>query len=76
MVDLKVKIIALSLYTIFAIFIFIGGGFITNILFSQYDTSCVGIDTTTKLNIARLTIIMFWIVFTSPIAIGLAYILL
>lgn len=76
MVDIKIKIIALSLYLIFAIFIFIGGGFITNILFSNYDTSCVGINTKTELNIARLTMIMFWIVFIAPIALGFAYILL
>lgn len=58
------KIIGLIIYLTFIIFIFVGGGFITKILFkNEYDTSCVGINNKTELNIAKLTIVMFWIIF-------------
>ncbi len=73
-----VKIFAILLFIAFATFIFVGGGFITNILFNvKYDLSCVGLDSETKLNIAKMTIIMFWIVFIPicilPIALGFKY---
>ena len=61
----RVEIFMLILYVAFISFIFVGAGFISNVLFnSEYDTSRVGINTSTKLNIARLTIIMFWILCT------------
>jgi hypothetical protein len=73
-----VKIGFLILYITFATFIFVGGGFITNVLFNvKYDPSCVGLDNETKLNIAKMTIVIFWIIFIPlcllPIAIGLGY---
>jgi len=52
-------------YVAFVIFIFVGGGYITNILFYSHADNLqnVGITTTTQLNIAKLTIVLFWIVF-------------
>ena len=56
-------------YLAFIIFILLGGGYITNILFSSsYDTACVGLDTDKK-NIAKMSIVMFWMVFI-PICIA------
>lgn len=76
--QLVVKIVAVIALLVFAIFIFIGGGFVTDVLFNEkYDTSCVGINTDTKLNIAKLSIVMFWIVFIPlcllPIALVFGY---
>ena len=73
-----VKIFAILLFVAFATFIFVGGGFITNVLFNVgFNPSCVGLDNETKLNIAKMTIVMFWIVFIPlcilPIAVGLGY---
>jgi len=70
------KIIGLVLYLAFITFIFVGAGFITNVLFNnEYDTSCVGLNNNTKLNIAKLTIVMFWIVFIplclAPVGLGI-----
>lgn len=70
-----IKILVLILYLTFVAFIFVGGGFITNILYNKdFNPSTVGLDNETKLNIAKLTIIMFWIVcvplFILPIALG------
>jgi len=73
-----IKILLLILFITFITFIFVGGGFITNVLFNEkYDPECVGLDNKTKLNIAKLTIVMFWIVFIPlcllPIALGFGY---
>ena len=58
------SIFILVLYVVFITFIIVGGGFITNVLFnSEYDTGCVGIDTRDKKNIAKMSIVMFWMVF-------------
>ena len=70
------KIIILFAYIAFITFIFVGAGFITNILFNvKYDVSCVGLDTKTKLNVAKMTIVMFWIVFIplslAPVGLGI-----
>jgi hypothetical protein len=70
------KLIGVLVYLAFIIFIFVGAGFITNVLFNaEYDTSCVGLDNRTKLNIAKMTIVMFWIVFIplclAPIGLGI-----
>ena len=70
------KIIGLLIYVTFIIFIIVGGGFITNILFNiGYDTSCVGLVTRTKLNIAKMTIVIFWIIFIplslAPLGLGI-----
>ena len=75
------KLACLLFYVAFVVFIFVGGGFITNVLFnSDLDPSCVGLDNRTKLNIAKLTIIMFWVVFIPlcilPVLLGLKYELL
>lgn len=53
------------LYLIFVIFIFIGGGFITNVLFSKPidELAIVGLDNEAKINISKMTIVLFWIVF-------------
>ena len=72
------KLIILLCYVVFMVFIFVGGGFITNVLFNGgYDLDAVGLDNRIKLNIAKMTIIMFWIVFISlailPVVIGLGY---
>jgi len=71
-----IKIVVLVLYVSFITFIFVGGGFITNVLYnSEYNTSCVGLDNNTKLNIAKMTIVMFWIVFIplalAPLGLGI-----
>ena len=73
-----IKIVALILFVAFATFIFVGGGFITNVLFNiGFDPRCVGLDNEAKLNLAKLTIIMFWIMFIPlfllPIALGFGY---
>jgi hypothetical protein len=73
-----IKIVALIIFITFVTFIFIGGGFITNILFNAgFDPSCVGIDNINKLRIAQMTIVLFWIVFIPlciiPIALGFGY---
>jgi hypothetical protein len=73
-----VKIGFLILYITFITFIFVGGSFITNVLFDKKnDTNCVGIDNETKLNIAKMTIVMFWIIFIPlcllPIVLGFKY---
>ena len=70
------KIIGLLVYIAFVVFIFVGGGFITNVLFNvEFDPSCVGLDNRTKLNIAKMTVVMFWIVFIplclAPIGLGI-----
>ena len=70
------KIIGILVYLAFIIFIFVGAGFITNILFnSEYDTSGVGLNSNAKLNIAKMTIVMFWIVFIplclAPVGLGI-----
>jgi len=58
------EIIILLVFITFITFIFVGGGFLTNILWnSDYDVSCVGLNTQDKRNIAKMTMIMFWIVF-------------
>ena len=72
------KLIILLCYVVFMVFIFVGGGFITNVLFNGgYDLDAVGLNTQTKLNIAKMTIVMFWIVFIPlailPVVIGLGY---
>lgn len=56
------SIILLIIFVVFFIFLFIGGGFITSIVFNK-DTTCVGLDTTDKQNIAKMTMVMFWIIF-------------
>ena len=73
-----IKILLVILIVTFATFIFVGGGFITNVLFNVgFDPSCVGLDNQIKLNIAKMTIVMFWIVFIPlcllPIALGFGY---
>lgn len=73
-----IKITVLLAFLAFAIFIIIGGVFITDILFnSKFDPSSVGINTEIKLNIAKLTIVMFWIVFIPlcilPFVLGFGY---
>ena len=70
------KIIGLIVYLAFITFIFVGAGFITNVLFNnEYDTNCVGLNNNTKLNIAKLTIVMFWIIFIplclAPVGLGI-----
>lgn len=57
-----ILIFGLLVYLTFLILIIIGAAFISNVLFNT-DTTCVGIDTTVKLNIAKMTIIIFWIIF-------------
>lgn len=58
-------ITAILLYITFVILIFIGGGFITKILFNSNNTqlSCIGLDNKNQLNIAKMTMVLFWIVF-------------
>ena len=58
-------LIAVLLYITFVILIFIGGGFITKILFNSNYTqlSCIGLDNKDQLNIAKMTMVLFWIVF-------------
>jgi hypothetical protein len=52
-------------YIAFVIFIFIGAGFISDALFKSalWELEFVGIKDNTQLNIAKMTIILFWIVF-------------
>jgi hypothetical protein len=47
------------------LFIFIGGGYITNVLFNSEPAqlACVDITNETQLNIAKMTNVLFWIVF-------------
>ena len=71
-----IKIVVLVLYVSFITFIFVGGGFITNVLFnSEYNTDFVGLDNREKKNIAKMTIVMFWIVFIplclAPLGLGI-----
>ena len=69
--------VLLLAYITFILFIFIGGGYITKILFNSSDSqlSCVGLSDKTELNIAKLTIILFWLVFIPlcilPIILGI-----
>ena len=66
-------------YITFIIFIFIGGGYITNALFNSEPVQlvCVGINNETHLNIAKMSIVLFWIVFIPlfllPIALFAGY---
>lgn len=66
-------------YITFIIFIFIGGGYITNALFNSEPVQlvCVGINNETQLNIAKMSIVLFWIVFIPlsllPIALFAGY---
>jgi hypothetical protein len=66
-------------YLAFVIFIYIGAGFITKALFKSADWELrfVGINNDTELNIAKMTIILFWIVFIPlsllPIALFAGY---
>ena len=69
-------IIGLISYVAFITFILIGGGFITDVLFNaEYNTDSVGLDTRDKKNIAKMSIVMFWIVFIplclAPIGLGI-----
>jgi hypothetical protein len=58
------KIIGLVLYLSFIVFLYVGAGFITNILFNvEYNQSCVGLDNNTKIGISRFTMVIFWIAF-------------
>jgi hypothetical protein len=70
------KIIGVILYLAFMTFIFVGAGFITNILFNlEYDTNRIELNSDTKVTIAQMTIILFWIVFIplslAPIGFGI-----
>ena len=60
------------LVLIFIIFIFIGGGFISNVLFSKSadDLSHVGLDTGDKIRISQMTIIIFWLLFLPLVIYG------
>ena len=54
----------LIVYITFITFIYLGGGFITNVLWNKgFDPACVGLDNDAKLGIAKFTNIIFWIVF-------------
>jgi hypothetical protein len=57
--------LGLSAYLVFVIFIFIGGVYITKILYNSNisQLACVGLDDTNELNIAKITIVLFWMVF-------------
>jgi len=52
-------------YITFVVLIFVGGGYITNALFNSKpdQLSCVDITNETQLNIAKMTNVLFWIVF-------------
>lgn len=66
-----IGIIVLALLVLtFIIFIFVGAGFISNVLYSSSsdELQCVGLDNKDKVNIAKLTIVMFWIIFISLLA--------
>jgi hypothetical protein len=64
------KITLLLLYITFITLILVGAGFITNVLFNKgFDSSCVGLDNETKLNLAKMTLVIFWIIFI-PLSIG------
>ena len=58
-------IIALLAYITFITLIIVGGAFITNILYklNEDELSNIGLNTTTKINIAKMTIVIFWITF-------------
>jgi len=71
-----IKIVALLSYLTFITFILVGGGFITNVLFnSEYNTDTVGLNNRDKKNIAKMSIVMFWIVFIplclTPLGLGI-----
>lgn len=57
--------IGLLAYLVFVIFIFIGGVYITKILFNSNisQLACIGLSDTNELNIAKITIVLFWMVF-------------
>lgn len=72
------QIIGVIIYIAFITCIFVGAGFITNVLFNaEYDTSCVGLNNNTKLNFAKMTIVIFWIVFIplclAPLGLGIKH---
>jgi hypothetical protein len=58
-------LIVILLYITFIIMIFVGGGFITKVLYNSSDIHLynVGIQNKTDLNIAKMTIVLFWMVF-------------
>lgn len=60
-----------AVYLAFAILTFIGAGFISDVIFNstrdQLDQ--VGIDSNFKLGLAKITIILFWLVFI-PLCLG------
>jgi len=58
-------VLGILLYITFVILILIGGGFITKILFNSSKTQldCVGLNNTNELNLAKMTTVLFWIVF-------------
>ena len=56
---------AILAYLTFIIMIFIGGAYITKILFNSTpeQLECINLTKKDDLNIAKMTIILFWIVF-------------
>ena len=58
-------ILGILAYLTFIVLIFIGGGFITKILFnsSPEQLDCINLSKKDDLNIAKMTIVLFWIVF-------------
>lgn len=61
----KILLILLSLlYLVFIIFIYIGGGFITDVLFNSEpgQLTCINLNDKTRLNIAKMSIVIFWII--------------
>ena len=72
--------LAILTYLTFVIMIFIGGAFITKILFNSTRTQleCVNLSKTDDINIAKMTIILFWIVFIPlcilPLVLSIKYI--
>lgn len=63
MVQILLILLAL-LYLTFIIFIYIGGGFITDVLFHSEpeQLTCINLNDRTRLNIAKMAIVIFWIV--------------
>ena len=62
--NMYLNIAILACYVIFMVFIIVGASFITNVLFNkEYDPSCVGLTDAGRLGFARMTIIVFWLVF-------------
>ena len=57
--------IGILAYLAFIIMIFIGGVYITKTLFksSPEQLDCINLSKTDELNIAKMTIVLFWIVF-------------